>query len=181
MLNVLIQTYQSWSAKHRISATLDSNQIWTWSITSTLFQDFGEAIVASPARYLWVQTALLATLSVCLFMGIEGWSRYADLQRDPLTKSSRFTPTGPSPCSLLLPQPDSSHQLHPESLLPFVIEASRSISKIDDPFELSALPGRIVLCMSCRSTKRCGNSVVDQSHLISAITSLLATVHLRIK
>jgi hypothetical protein len=73
MLNVLIQSYQSWSADHKVSATWNPIQVWTWSITSTLFQDFGEAIVASPARYLWVQTALLATLSVCLFMGIEGW------------------------------------------------------------------------------------------------------------
>jgi hypothetical protein len=72
MLNVLIQSYRSWSDRYGVRPRMDLAQIWGWSITSTLFRDFGEAIVADHARYLWAQTALLSTFSVCLFMGIEG-------------------------------------------------------------------------------------------------------------
>ena len=75
MLNVLIQSYTLWARQHGLTvADTSIRSIWTWSITSTLFQDFGEAIVQNSARYLWAQTNFLATLCVCLFMGIEGRS-----------------------------------------------------------------------------------------------------------
>ena len=76
MLRVLIQSYTQWSK--RLPSAYDRahhgllTRIWTWSITSTLFRDFGEAIVADQARYIWVLTALLATFSVCSYMGVEG-------------------------------------------------------------------------------------------------------------
>ncbi len=72
MLSVLIQSYISWSKQNDLQPRLDVSQIWTWSIHSRLFQDFGEAIVASTGRYLWAESALLATLSISLYMGIEG-------------------------------------------------------------------------------------------------------------
>ncbi|KAK5173366.1 uncharacterized protein LTR77_002047 [Saxophila tyrrhenica] len=74
MLNVLIQSYRAWSARHSTNASLSPTQIWHWSITSTLFQDFGEAIVKDSVRYFWAQSALLGTLSICIFMGVEGGS-----------------------------------------------------------------------------------------------------------
>lgn len=72
MLNVLIQSYVSWSAQPVALDELKANDIWRWSVESTLFQDFGKAIVASGARQMWTQAALIATMSVCLFMGAEG-------------------------------------------------------------------------------------------------------------
>jgi hypothetical protein len=76
MLNVLIQSFNSWSVgrDHIQLANLPS-AIWQWSITSSLFRDFGEAIVGDSARFFWVQSALLATLSVFNYMGTEGRQR----------------------------------------------------------------------------------------------------------
>lgn len=73
MLNVLFDSYTVW-AHHRSLSLADTSatSIWRWSITSTLFQDFGNAIVQSSGRYLWVEASLLATLCVCLHVGIEG-------------------------------------------------------------------------------------------------------------
>lgn len=73
MINVLINSYTLWSRERSLSladTTLES--IWHWSIKSTLFKDFGNAIVHDMARYLWVEASLLATLAVCLFVSIEG-------------------------------------------------------------------------------------------------------------
>lgn len=73
MLNVLINSYTLWARERNLSlADTSLETIWHWSITSTLFQDFGNAIVWSSARYLWVEASLLATLCVCLYVGIEG-------------------------------------------------------------------------------------------------------------
>jgi hypothetical protein len=46
--------------------------LWQWSITSSLFQDFGKAIVATKPRYLLSSSGLWSTLAVALYMGIEG-------------------------------------------------------------------------------------------------------------
>lgn len=76
MLHVLIQSFQLWSNQQYPAQYFGYPQaIWQWSIASSLFRDFGEAIVANPARFLWVQSALLATLSICFYMGIEGRRR----------------------------------------------------------------------------------------------------------
>lgn len=73
MLQVLIQSFILWShGQHSPQLLRYPTAIWQWSISSSLFQDFGEAIVANTARFLWVQSALLATLSICFYMGIEG-------------------------------------------------------------------------------------------------------------
>ncbi|KAK3065820.1 hypothetical protein LTR53_018001, partial [Teratosphaeriaceae sp. CCFEE 6253] len=65
MLSVLIQSYTQWSRRVLGADGEDqsgiASRIWLWSITSTLFRDFGEAIVANQARYLWVLSALFAT------------------------------------------------------------------------------------------------------------------------
>ena len=73
MLQVLIQSFELWSnGQYPTRLSLYPATLWQWSITSNLFQDFGEAIVANTARFLWVQSALLATLSICFYMGVEG-------------------------------------------------------------------------------------------------------------
>lgn len=74
MLDVLIHSYRIWSERHGLTASLSPAQVWRWSITSTLFQDFGEALVATQERYLWVQSALFVTMSVCIFMALAGES-----------------------------------------------------------------------------------------------------------
>ena len=83
MLTVLIQSFSTLSQRPVSLELLQLpdtwNDIWTWSTESALFQDFGAAIVASGARQYWTQAALVATMSVCLFMGGEG-----ELDRHPL-------------------------------------------------------------------------------------------------
>ena len=76
MLNVLVQSFMSWTYSHRLRMPKDPtgllSMIWRWSVTSTLFEDFGKAIVADNARYLWTGSALSFTFHVCLYMGVEG-------------------------------------------------------------------------------------------------------------
>ena len=74
MLHVLIQSFNLWTQRYPTAIEDGYVQaIWQWSITSTLFRDFGEAIVADDVRYLWTEGELLVTLGVCLYMGIKGW------------------------------------------------------------------------------------------------------------
>ena len=115
MLNVLIQSFNAWSTVHN-SEQLASLPlaIWHWSITSSLFQDFGEAIVADSARFFWVQSALLATLSVFHFMGTEGrlrgipqlWSFFCLSQILPISFAQNVFYVA------LLLAPEASGQLH---------------------------------------------------------------------
>lgn len=73
MLNVLVQSFHEWSARHQPFLSRDlGTAIWRWSLNSTLFRDFAEGLVATDARYLWSETALLATFAVSTFMSIEG-------------------------------------------------------------------------------------------------------------
>lgn len=85
MLRVLIDSYKHWAQLHHVllpSRLLGRGglvgsgrtelQLWEWSTTSTLFQDFGEAIVATHPRYLWTSAELWATYIITLFMGIKG-------------------------------------------------------------------------------------------------------------
>ncbi|KAH0160128.1 hypothetical protein KCU67_g6851, partial [Aureobasidium melanogenum] len=78
MLNVLILSYQQWTARHSIplgalvGADRTPLHLWKWSTTSSLFQDFGEAIVANKPRYLLSSSGLWSTLAVAVYMGIEG-------------------------------------------------------------------------------------------------------------
>lgn len=76
MLSVLIQSFQLWLRHIPTSTITGANElrraIWQWSMTSTLFQDFGEAIVEDRFRFVWTLSALFATFSICLYMGSEG-------------------------------------------------------------------------------------------------------------
>jgi hypothetical protein len=73
MLNVLIQSFNLWSNNTYPAHLLGwPGSAWDWSIHSNLFQDFGEAIVANSARFLWTQSALLATLSICFYIAVQG-------------------------------------------------------------------------------------------------------------
>lgn len=76
MLHVLTLSYRLWIPQrfpaHSITSTLSSRNIRNWSIESTPFADFGNAIVEDEVRYLWVQSALLITFSICLYMSSEG-------------------------------------------------------------------------------------------------------------
>lgn len=78
MLNVLILSYQQWTARYSIplGALIGANRtplhLWKWSTTSSLFQNFGEAIVATKPRYLLSSSGLWSTLAVAVYMGIEG-------------------------------------------------------------------------------------------------------------
>ncbi|GIZ49136.1 hypothetical protein CKM354_001217300 [Cercospora kikuchii] len=79
MLHVLVYSFRLWTQDHPlpegISVASALATIWKWSITSTLFKDFGVAIVEDLKRFFWTQAALWATMSVCLYMGAEGVHR----------------------------------------------------------------------------------------------------------
>ncbi|CAK1367687.1 hypothetical protein CB0940_11545 [Cercospora beticola] len=79
MLHVLVYSFKLWTQGHplpeRINVGLALATIWKWSITSTLFKDFGVAIVEDLKRFFWTQAALWVTMSVCLYMGAEGVHR----------------------------------------------------------------------------------------------------------
>lgn len=93
MLHVLILSYNEWTTRQTLdpfAKTLSLGKIWKWSITSTLFQDFGDAIVENDVRFFWVQSALLATFSVCIHMAMEGKSDcMANIRDCTLTVSSQ--------------------------------------------------------------------------------------------
>lgn len=73
MLNVLVHSYTFWAHERNLNlADISLPLIWQWSITSTPFQDFGNAILQNSARYLWVEPSLIVTLCVCLYTAIEG-------------------------------------------------------------------------------------------------------------
>lgn len=85
MLNVLISSYKEWAIHHDVplpngmfgpgsllGPDRRSLHLWRWSITSSLFQDFGEAIVATRTRYLISAAGLSSTVAVASFIGIEG-------------------------------------------------------------------------------------------------------------
>ncbi|CAK4012720.1 Hypothetical predicted protein [Lecanosticta acicola] len=71
MLHILVQSYRTWAAP-RATAPLSIRTVREWSVTSTMFRDFGEAITEDETRYLWTQSALLVTLASCLYMGSQG-------------------------------------------------------------------------------------------------------------
>nr|POE63410.1 hypothetical protein CFP56_04313 [Quercus suber] len=75
MLNVLIQSFSQYRTNHAdFVIRFDGlpQHLYHWSLTTPLFHDFGEAILANSARCLWTQGALFATLWVCLFMASKG-------------------------------------------------------------------------------------------------------------
>ncbi|KAI6890444.1 hypothetical protein KC318_g4309 [Hortaea werneckii] len=85
MLHVLLHSFQHWhsalppTTTHPVQPAPTTagliSQIWHWSTTSTLFQDFAHAILASPARRIWTFSELGMAMSVCLYMGLEGRRR----------------------------------------------------------------------------------------------------------
>ncbi|KAH9827199.1 hypothetical protein Tdes44962_MAKER03009 [Teratosphaeria destructans] len=108
MLAVLVQSFAAWSTSH----SHETNQgvfhpIWRWSVTSRLFRDFGDTIVATQPRYLWTQNELFTTYSVCLYLGIEGkrheiprlWSFFGLAQILPISFAQNLF------CLALLHQP----------------------------------------------------------------------------
>ena len=73
MLLVLLQSFAAWFDQQSFEVYNNIMwPIWRWSLESTLFRDFGEAIVENDTRYVWAQLALHFTLFVCLEMGVEG-------------------------------------------------------------------------------------------------------------
>lgn len=89
MLNVLIQSYLSWTITHgavdssilyaglfpfNLIDYLDAlaRSIWHWSTTSTLFADFASAIISSPARRIWTRLVLSYSLTWSFWMSDNG-------------------------------------------------------------------------------------------------------------
>jgi hypothetical protein len=91
MLNVLIESFFAWHQQQDLPGRPGLVDIWKWSIESTLFQDFGEAILAPTLRQIWTLSALVATMSVCLFMGTEGISNKHNQIKNETTTDSTVT------------------------------------------------------------------------------------------
>ncbi|KAI7534381.1 hypothetical protein KC331_g12597 [Hortaea werneckii] len=70
MLHVLIHSFQQWHSAlspptHPVQPAPAAwlSLIWSWSTTSTLFQDFAHAILATPARRIWTLSELGMAMS----------------------------------------------------------------------------------------------------------------------
>ncbi|KAI6833063.1 hypothetical protein KC340_g6684 [Hortaea werneckii] len=81
MLHVLIHSFQHWHSTLPPTYPASSEPtpwlslIWHWSTTSTLFQDFARAILATPARRIWTFSELGMAMAICLHLGLEGRRR----------------------------------------------------------------------------------------------------------
>lgn len=66
MLSFLILSYNDWAQRHQIHGNplLEPTLLRQWMSHSTLFEDFARSLVASPARSLWTQLALLQTYQI---------------------------------------------------------------------------------------------------------------------
>ena len=87
MLNFLFASYSGWSHQNDVKAPTAligaqsitgisgqraKLQIWRWATSSTLFQDFAEAICADSRQYFWTQKALLYSFVWNWYMAEEG-------------------------------------------------------------------------------------------------------------
>lgn len=82
MLHVLFQSYISWTITlstpypTTLPEIFGANRVplhmWQWSTSTSLFQDFAEAIVESPARRAWTIASLQTTLLTSVYMATEG-------------------------------------------------------------------------------------------------------------
>lgn len=79
MLHILISSFKLWQETHPLPQHMSLahilSTIWHWSVTSTLFKDFGIAIVENLQQFFWTQAALWTTISICLYMAVEGTRR----------------------------------------------------------------------------------------------------------
>lgn len=77
MLHVLINSFNTWSRERPLDSPTTNifSEIGTWSLSSTLFRDFAEALLYDRTRMAWTAAALSTTFAFCLYMGIEGARR----------------------------------------------------------------------------------------------------------
>ncbi len=180
MLTVLAHSYQAWSLSHGMAANISPAQIWHWSTTSTLFRDFAEAIVFDSIRYFWAQSALLATLWLCMYMGTEG-KRYDRTSAFSLTyKLSRLPSSNTTSMGVLRPQPDSPDQLRPKPFLRGTLAPTFWPEERSDPTELS--PGRCRYLLWLSASGSAGSTdgtwrLVDNYHHGGTPVFAVATLH----
>ncbi|KAF2156813.1 hypothetical protein K461DRAFT_289188 [Myriangium duriaei CBS 260.36] len=92
MLNVLISSYAQWTADRHLplpSCLLGDGcllgqgrqplHLWEWSATSTLFKDFGDALVVNQARWAWSLASLGVTFINVAYICFAGF--HAGVQR----------------------------------------------------------------------------------------------------
>lgn len=86
MMHVLILSYLEWETVHRpivplrytaASSTLGltdiARRLWHWSTTSTLFQDFGQALISREDGWAWSHAALMTTgAQMIIAMSVQG-------------------------------------------------------------------------------------------------------------
>lgn len=168
MLHVLFRSFNEWSIPEppvplKLSiAFLQRVGLWSW--TSSLFFDFGTAIVASPSEYLYTQSALLVTFWLSVDLSVEGrhfYSHRASHVLSPFlladTQHTRPAPSHSRSMVFLRPRPDTSDFIHPESALPCsAAYTSRSNSARPSDFSqeqnTSSIAG--VLCRSTVGTQQ---------------------------
>lgn len=66
MLSFLVLSYQDWTRRKGINESFMFHPalLWQWISHATLFEDFARSLVATPARSLWTQLALLQTYHI---------------------------------------------------------------------------------------------------------------------
>lgn len=83
MLSFLLASYTSFCEARGLlllpaTAASVSGQLWIWMLASTLFSDFARDLVVggTAASRAWAQTALVWSLGVSVFIGVEGKRRW---------------------------------------------------------------------------------------------------------
>lgn len=81
MLNVLVLSHRQWAEQQSIlvptqllgifGSGSDALHLWQWSTQSTLFKDFGDALIATEARWAWSNASLAFTFVEVLFICIK--------------------------------------------------------------------------------------------------------------
>ncbi len=129
MLCFLIDSYLKWSIQTKtaapssiqgdgsllgVSGKRTETQIWRWATSSTLFQDFAEAIVDNPKAYFWTEKALLYSFVWNCYMAEKG--EQAGSQTKLSAHTCRLTSPSPKTMGVLRDQPDLTVVFLPKSL-----------------------------------------------------------------
>lgn len=86
MLYFLIDHYKNWAIVHQAEIPRDlfdvfsrrtGLNIWKWSHTSTLFQDFAKELCENPQNYWWTSQALIFSFQWNMLMAVQGKTRCA--------------------------------------------------------------------------------------------------------
>ena len=130
MLSFLIDSYSKWSLQTRTAlpssilgegsllglyGTRTELQIWRWATSSTLFQDFAEAIIRDPRSQFWTEKVLLYSFLWNCYMAEKGGSNKLRVRMIKRTDVCRLASACSKALGVLRHQSDLTGVVFPES------------------------------------------------------------------